>query len=153
MSDYEEDFDSEETEDVQSDDSPRGLRRAANKGKKLESENMQLKRELAFFKAGIDTDDPKMSYFAKGYDGELSATAVRQAAFDAGFLEPQGTSQATQAIDAAQQRVMTASAGAVMEDASEEAAYSRMAAALEDGGTQAMLEVARQYGIPIESEM
>lgn len=150
-----EEFDSEEgSDDVQADNSPRGLRRAANKGKKLESELAQARRELAFIKAGIDPEDPKMKYFTKGYDGEMTADAVRQAALEAGFIQQaQSNTQATQAINAAQQRVMTASAGAVMEDASEEAAYSRMAAAMEEGGMPAMLEVARQYGIPIESEM
>jgi hypothetical protein len=150
-----EDFDSEEgTDDGQADNSPRGLRRAANKGKKLESELAQARRELAFIKAGINIDDPRMKYFAKGYDGEMTSEAVRQAALDAGFIEEQqSNAQANQAINAAQQRVMTASAGAVMEDSSDEAAYGRMAAAMEEGGVSAMLEVARQYGIPIESEM
>ena len=82
----EEDFDTEES-DSGNEETPRGLRRAANKGKKLESENQQLKRELALFKAGIDTDDPRMRYFVKGYDGELTADAVRGAATEAGFLQ------------------------------------------------------------------
>ena len=148
------DLESDETEDATDEGSPRGLRRAANKGKKLESENQQLKRELAFFKAGIDTDDPKMKYFAKGYDGEMTASAVRQAAVDAGFisLEDQGQDLRTQAISASQTRVMTAAAGAIMEDSSEEAAYARLESAMEEGGVEAMLDVARQYGIPIASE-
>jgi hypothetical protein len=109
---------------------------------------------LAFFKAGIDTDDPKMKYFAKGYDGEMTASAVRQAAVDAGFisLEDQGPDLRTQAISASQTRVMTAAAGAIMEDSSEEAAYARLESAMEEGGVEAMLDVARQYGIPIASE-
>ena len=129
------DLESDDTEDATDEGSPRGLRRAANKGKKLESENQQLKRELAFFKAGIDTDDPKMKYFAKGSSGRGSP----------------GQSQ-TQAISASQARVITASAGAIMEDSSEEAAYARLESAMEEGGVEAMLDVARQYGIPIASE-
>ena len=149
----EEDFDTEES-DGGAEETPRGLRRAANKGKKLESENQQLKRELAFFKAGIDTDDPRMRYFVKGYDGELTAEAVRGAATEAGFLQqaPSGPDPQALAINSAQQRVMSASAGAFIEDSSEEAAYSRLEAAMEDGGVNAMLEVARQYGIPIATE-
>ena len=149
----EEDFDTEES-DSGNEETPRGLRRAANKGKKLESENQQLKRELAFFKAGIDTDDPRMRYFVKGYDGDLTAEAVRGAATEAGFLQQasSGPDPQAMAINSAQQRVMTASAGAFIEDSSEEAAYSRLEAAMEDGGVNAMLEVARQYGIPIATE-
>lgn len=149
----EDDFDTEESEDT-GDETPKGLRRAANKGKKLESENQQLKRELAFYKAGIDTDDPKMRYFVKGYEGELTAAAVREAALDAGFLQQMTSNPDAQsaAVNAAQQRVMTASAGAHIEDSSEDAAYARLEAAMEDGGVNAMLDVARQYGIPISTE-
>ena len=149
----EEDFDTEES-DSGNEETPRGLRRAANKGKKLESENQQLKRELAFFKAGIDTDDPRMKYFAKGYEGELTAEAVRQAAMEAGFIQTQSAAQnaQNQEIASAQQRVLTASAGAIYEDSSEDAAFSRLEQAMEEGGVDAMMEVARQYGIPIATE-
>ncbi len=149
-----EDYDTDEVDESEASESPRGLRRAANKGKKLESENQQLKRELAFFKAGIDIDDPRMKYFAKGYEGELSADAVRQAAMDAGFLQTQSAAQnaQNQEIASAQQRVLTASAGAVYEDSSEDAAFSRLEQAMEEGGVDAMMEVARQYGIPIATE-
>lgn len=149
-----EDYDTEEIDESEASESPRGLRRAANKGKKLESENQQLKRELAFFKAGIDIDDPRMKYFAKGYDGELTADAVRQAAMEAGFLQTQSAAQnvQNQEIASAQQRVLTASAGAIYEDSSEDAAFSRLEQAMEEGGVDAMMEVARQYGIPIATE-
>ena len=149
-----EDYDTDEVDESEASESPRGLRRAANKGKKLESENQQLKRELAFFKAGIDTDDPRMKYFAKGYEGELTADAVRQAAMDAGFIQTQSAAQNSQnqEIASAQQRVLTASAGAIYEDSSEDAAFSRLEQAMEEGGVDAMMEVARQYGIPIATE-
>ena len=151
---YEDDYDSEEVDDSPSEDSPRGLRRAANKSKKLESELATTKRELAFMKAGINPEDSRMKYFVRGYDGEMTGEAVRQAALEAGFLAAQSDQPVqAQAIQDSQQRVMTASAGSVMEDASEDAAFARMTAAMQEGGTHAMLEVARQYGIPIESEM
>ena len=132
----------------------KSLRRAANGKKQLEKELEDLRRELAFTKAGINPDDPKMRYFVKGYDGEMTAEAVRQAAMEAGFLAPQqsGQSQVQQSAAAAQERVAMAAAGAIVEDASEEAAMARLEAAMEEGGVDAMLEVARQYGIPIASE-
>lgn len=144
-------------------DSPEGdagdiksLRRAANSKKKLEQELAEARRELAFAKAGIDPSDPKMKYFVKGYEGEMTASAVRAAATEAGFLQQDASPESTQSqLDAAssQQRVMQASAGAVREDASEEAALARMQAAMEEGGIDAMMDVARQYGIPIGTEM
>jgi multidrug efflux pump subunit AcrA (membrane-fusion protein) len=154
MTDYtDEDFDTNEI-DEQEDASPRGLRRAANKSKKLEQELNELRRELAFARAGLPLDDPKMKYFIKGYDGELSAESVRQAALEAGFLasQDQGPDPQLEQAAAAQSRVMSASAGAIMEDASEEAALARLEMAMEEGGVEAMLEVARQYGIPTNIE-
>jgi len=146
---YEEDIDTDET-DEQEDDNPRGLRRAANKSKKLEQENNLLKRELAFAKAGLPMDDPRMNYFIKGYEGDLVTDAIRKTAIEAGFLQVQQQSQEQQAnpSSAAQQRVMEASAGAITEGNSQEAAFSRMEAAMAEGGVEAMLDVARQYGIP-----
>lgn len=136
----------------------RSLRRAASAAKKLKAENAKLQREIAFAKAGLPLADPKMSYFIKGYDGELDAEAIREAAAQAGFISSQGEQanleqQAQQQVSLeAQNRVMHASAGAFVEDASEAAALARMESAMNEGGMEAMLDVVRQYGIPIASE-
>lgn len=150
----EDDIETDDLDESANDGSPRGLRRAANKSKKLESELAAARRELAFTKAGINPDDPKMKYFVRGYDGEMTADAVKQAALEAGFLASQASEDKLvhQQAAASQNRVMSAAAGAIMEDSSEEAAYARMAAAMEEGGVDAMLDVARQYGIPIATE-
>lgn len=135
----------------------RSLRRAAQSAKKLKAENAKLQREIAFAKAGLPLSDPKMNYFIKGYDGELEAEAIRQAAAQAGFISAQGEADQQQQAQQqssleAQNRVMTASAGAFAEDASEAAALARMESAMNEGGMDAMLEVVRQYGIPVSSE-
>lgn len=149
---YEDDYDEDEIVESEA-ESPRGLRRAANKSKKLEAELAAAKRELAFAKAGIPLEDPKMNYFVKGYDGELSPDAIRQAALEAGFIgNQQAPDPGVQAAAAAQDRVMSASAGAVMEDASEMAALARLEAAMAEGGVEAMLDVAQSFGIPIATD-
>lgn len=157
---YDDEFDIE-TDDIDEPDvqpeptSPRGLRRAASKSKKLESELAQAKRELAFIKAGINPDDPKMKYFVKGYEGEMTAEAVREAATEAGFImvaQEQAPDPQLMAAGAAQDRVISAAAGSSMEDATEMAALARMEAAMDEGGVEAMMDVARQYGIPIATE-
>ena len=136
----------------------RSLRKAANAARKLKAEVTQMKRELAFARAGLPLDDPRMSYFVKGYEGEMDAEAIREAAISSGFLAPvqSDTDTAhqaqTQAAAAVQQRVMAASAGSTAEDISEAAAIGRMEAAMEEGGLEAMLDVARQYGIPTNTE-
>ena len=133
----------------------RGLRRAANQAKKLKAEMAQIRRELAFAKAGLPLDDPKMNYFIRGYDGEMEPDVIRETAMQAGFLISQGSSQepqTNQGFQQSQQRVMSASAGAMSEDNSEAAAMSRMEAAMQEGGLEAMLDVARQYGIPTSTD-
>jgi hypothetical protein len=64
--------------------------------KQLESENAELKaradeaaaaaRELAFVKAGVDPNLPVAKYFMKGYEGELTAEAIREAALEAQII-------------------------------------------------------------------
>jgi hypothetical protein len=43
---------------------------------------------------------------------------------------------------------MSASSGVAYEGLSEEAALAQLEAAMEEGGIEAMLDVARQFGIP-----
>jgi hypothetical protein len=154
MADNYTDDDLDNEMDEYGDETPKGLRRAANKAKKLEAELNTLRRELAFAKAGIPMNDPKMGYFIKGYEGELEPDAIREAAEEAGFLQVESAPvQAQQEAPdmAAQQRIMRASVGAATEDISEEAAIARMEEAMQEGGLPALLEVAQQYGIPISS--
>jgi hypothetical protein len=47
-------------------------------------------RTLAFYRAGINPDDPRMSYFVKGYEGDLATASIRDAATQAGFLSGDG---------------------------------------------------------------
>jgi hypothetical protein len=146
----EDDFDSNEIQSEGDSGDIKSLRAAAKGKKQLEQELAELKRELAFARAGLPMSDPKMNYFIKGYDGELSAEAIRQAALDAGFLasQPAQSNPAMDQAGAAQQRVMQASSGVAFEGLSEEAALAQLEAAMEEGGIEAMLDVARQYGIP-----
>lgn len=144
------DFDSDDIETSGDNGDIKSLRRAANSKKKLEQELNELKRELAFAKAGLPMDDPKLKYFVKGYEGEMSAEAIREAALEAGFLasQAQGDDPNLAAAGAAQQRVMQAASGVSYEGMTEEAALAQLESAMEEGGIEAMLDVARQFGIP-----
>lgn len=155
MSDnYDDDFDSTVEADSGDGGDIKSLRRAASGKKQLEKELADLKRELAFAKAGLPMDDPRMNYFVKGYDGDMTAEAIREAATEAGFLSSQPVEEdlALQAAGAAQNRVMSASSGVSFEGLSEEAALAQLEAAMEEGGMEAMLDVARQFGIPTSIE-
>lgn len=131
-----------------SDEDFKNLRAKARKADQYEKENSSLKRELAFTKAGIQTDDPKMVYFIKGYDGDLEPQAVRQAAIEAGFIsapvdEPDPAVLAAQAGQAA---VQAASSGT--EPKFDETAIDfQMQQAYKEGGLQALSDVAQKYGV------
>lgn len=146
--DFDQDLDNEDQE------SASDLRKAARRGAKAMKELEMLRKELAFYKAGISMDDPKMKYFVKGYDGEMTAEAIRQAALEAGFMASQGQPEQVpdeqeQQAYSAQQRIVAASAGAGVPDNSESAALALMEQAMEEGGIEAMLDVARQFGIQV----
>lgn len=134
-------------DDEGSDEDFKNLRAKARKASKYEQENLTLKRELAFIKAGVPMEDPKMGYFVKGYEGELDPAAIRQAAVEAGFMAAPSQAPDPRIVQAQQGQaaVMQASAGA-------EAAYDPQSAlyqleqAYNEGGTEQMLDVVQQYG-------
>jgi len=94
MSDANYEFEDDAVQDQQQSKDP--LRAPS---RKLEAENKALKeklaqaetsqRELNFVKAGMDPNDPKYKYFVKGYDGELTPEAIRQAAEEASLIPSQ----------------------------------------------------------------
>lgn len=67
--------------------------------RKLEAENKELRalkaqaeaaqKELAFAKAGLDLNSKMAQYFVKGYDGELTPEAIREAAQEANLIPNQ----------------------------------------------------------------
>lgn len=112
--------DNEELEETQDDEQGgngdiRALRRAARERDDLQKQLAARDRELAFAKSGLDFNDPKLSYFIKGYEGELNPEAIRAKAEEDGFLSKQQSSQQPQTSPqeiASQQRVQNASSGA-----------------------------------------
>lgn len=78
---------------TQDEPSPRDLRQQlAQRAKEAEELRAQLeatKRDAEFTKAlGDNADAPWVKYFRSGYDGDINADAIRQAAAEAGFLTP-----------------------------------------------------------------
>jgi len=146
----------DDTDDDEATETPKGqtpadLREAAKRGAKAKQEADSLRRENAFLKAGINTDDQRLRYFVKGYDGELRPDEIRKAAVEAGFIAADPTEQQAQeqqqAVADAQRRTVNASQGAANVPQSEADALAQLEAAFNQGGVPAMLEVARQYGL------
>lgn len=85
MADNDDDNQNEERVSLSPDDL-KALREKAKRADELERINAENARKLAFVEAKIDVTDPKLSYFVKGYDGELNADAIRAEAQKAGFI-------------------------------------------------------------------
>lgn len=93
-------------------DQIRSLESKAKKADEYEIRAAAAERELAFAKAGIDLNDQKLSYFRKGYDGDLDPEEIRSAAAEAGFIAPPAGSGDAQEL-AAQQRIANAGSEAI----------------------------------------
>lgn len=147
-SNYTEPTDADERDD-DSDDF-KNLRAKARKADQYEREMNSMKRELAFIRAGVPMDDPKMSYFVKGYEGDLEPEQIRTAAIEAGFMQApsQEPDVAAQQAQQGQSAVVQASTGTQPSNDLNGAMY-QLEQAYNEGGTAGMLAVAQQYGIRI----
>lgn len=150
-------YEEEEDQDEFGDDSLKGLRKQAAKAKKLEAQMWDMQRELAFARSGLPLDDPALQYFIKGYDGDLDADEILEAAEEAGFIEIVDDDDDWDAPEnnphgEAQARVMNAAAGGSAENVTEAAALSRMQDALNEGGLEGFMAVAQEYGIPTTND-
>jgi len=72
--------------DSPSESKPNWRRELEGRATDAEAKLAQYERRDAFRSAGLDPDDAKVSYFVKGYEGELSAEAIAAEATAAGFL-------------------------------------------------------------------
>jgi hypothetical protein len=65
------------------------MRELEDRNKALEAQAKEAeaaKRELAFVKAGVNPDSAAAKWFVKGYDGEITAEAIRAAAEEASLI-------------------------------------------------------------------
>ena len=124
------------------------LRRAEKARKQAEAEAAEVKKQMAFLKAGIDPDSPKAKYFVKGYEGEINAEAIRQEALAAGIIEEQPEQVDQPALDA-QDRIAAAGSGVGQGDM--ELAVAQLDQAFATGGTAGMLQHLQQMGVPVNN--
>lgn len=89
----------------------RALRKASRERDDLNSQLAAQNRELAFAKAKLDLDDPKLKYFIKGYEGELTPEAIRAQAEADGFFHTPQQPRNNEEVGA-QERMTRASSGA-----------------------------------------
>ncbi len=139
--------------DDDGDEDFKNLRAKAKKADQYERELNQMKRELAFTRAGIPMDDPKIGYFVKGYEGDLEPDAIKQAAVEAGFIAApqQPADPVLDQARAGQSRVMAASAGTEPVDDGAGVRYG-MEQAYNEGGLEALSAFTQQYGVTFNPE-
>ena len=68
-------------------DNIRDLRQAADEGRKAKAEAEQARREIAFLRAGVDTESKLGAMFFKSYDGDLSTEAIKAEATELGMFQ------------------------------------------------------------------
>jgi ribosomal protein L12E/L44/L45/RPP1/RPP2 len=154
MSDMDDQFDDDQDDtgqDGPSTNADFAWRRKQEKAvKQAQAEANSAKREAAFLRAGIDPDDTRLSYFVKGYEGDLTAAAIKSAAVEAGFLAPpppDPQQQQQQQATATAARVAGYSAGAEATPSENEQATAAMRAALAEGGPDALAAYLRSQGV------
>lgn len=140
----------DENDDQQDDGNEdfKNLRAKAKKADTYERENVTLKRELAFVKAGVPLDDPKMSYFVRGYDGDLDPQAIKDAAVEAGFMSApvQQVDPAVEQAKAGQAAVVAAGAGSVP-SSDPGSVRHEMEQAYKEGGLEGLSAVTARHGV------
>lgn len=121
--DFDDDYGPDDNDGPDIDQAPAARNPLRQQLKRLERENKELKtkveagsaaeRQIAFLKAGIDPDDAKAKYFVKGYDGDLTADAIKAEAVAAGLIEAQADDAdvVPDDVKAAHQRSANVSAG------------------------------------------
>lgn len=119
MSDYQDQYDEQDDQDEQAPEQPdqgspkwrRDLEKRAKQADVHAKAAAEAQKELAFYKAGLPMSDPRLAYFVKGYDGEMTSEAIRTAAATAGFIDPPEPEVPTEELRA-HDRVTQAAAGA-----------------------------------------
>ena len=79
--------------DSPSESKPNWRRELETRATDAEAKLAQYERRDAFRSAGLDPDDTKVSYFVKGYEGELTPEAIAAEATTAGFLNGEPAAQ------------------------------------------------------------
>jgi ribosomal protein L12E/L44/L45/RPP1/RPP2 len=139
--------------DDDGDEDFKNLRAKAKRADQLERENATLKRDIAFVKAGIPMEDPRMGYFVKGYEGDLDPDSIKQAAVDAGFIAatPAPADPALDQARAGQQRVLAASSGTEPVDDGAGIMFG-MQQAYAEGDLEGLSAFTQQYGVTFNPE-
>lgn len=85
-------------------DNLKELRHFAEEGKKAMAEAEQARRELAFVKAGVDTDSKLGKLLLRTYDGDLTVDAIKAEAAELGLFKSAPVEDAVDESERSQSR-------------------------------------------------
>lgn len=119
----------------------RAMERDAKNARKATDEAAQLKRELAFARAGHDFTDKQQKALLSTVEGDLTAESIRAAAEELGFLTP----AAPKPDDSATDRITAAASGSPSETTDDPLA--RLHRADREGGKEGVLAELRRAGL------
>lgn len=129
------------------------LRREKRERGKADERAKTAEKELAFMRAGIDSStNPLAAYFIQGYDGEITPEAIKAKAMEVGLIAPPAPpapDPLREASLAAGERIAATAQGGGEVTPRGTAALDE---AFAQGGTPAMIQAAREMGIPIQNE-
>lgn len=127
MSDEFDDDDTEERLVTLKREEIRALEKQAKAAQENQSRAEAAERKLAFAEAGINLSDPKLSYFVKGYEGDLTPEAIQAKAVADGFMDAPAAPQQAQAAEdaAALERMADGAANGGSLPTGADAAYER----------------------------
>lgn len=115
----------------------------AKTGREAQSELATTTRRATFLEAGLRIDDPKQQDFFKAYDGELTVDAIKAAAIERGYIDPNPAAPGQAAAD----RIAGAAGGDGGGDMTVESFKKDMAEAHTKGGRKALLALLDKHGI------
>lgn len=118
------------------------MEQKAKTATEAEQRAQAAERKLAFAEAGLPLTDPKMQYFMRGYEGDLTADAIREKAIADGFLNAVSSSADTEAQTAA--RIDSAATGAQASSTEQDRIAELHAAAAK--GKDALYDQMRAHG-------
>lgn len=155
----------------------RTLEQQARRAKDFETRATTAERRLAFVEAGVPTDKPIAQYFIRGYDGEVTAEAIKKAAIEAGIIsetkapdaeqsqqaqtppEQQGTVQDQRSPEDIEAEKVQREALAAMQAATmggvapgEASMQSQMEEALRKGGPEGLAQWMQSKGLPVHEQ-
>lgn len=133
----------------------KALEKSAKDREDLAAQLKVAQRKLMFAEAGLPLGDKRVNYFVRGYDGEETPEAIREAAVEIGLLEvndqiPGQTTVDQQVEQSNIEAIQKAGRGAgVPQPGNLEAGLE---AAMAEGGVAALSSYLAQQGIPLSED-